>query len=109
MKLLGLRGNQLLSLQQNSRACCSSRYEERGLQIGTFEERIRALRRQITTEITIVSPYLLSLEDLANRYYDDSQLAWLDGEVAYFNAYTDGYERTKVISDNIYRLMPEVI
>lgn len=109
MKLmLGLRGNRSL-LSKGKVVKQSTKYSLRGRVEGNLEDKLRYLRNSINTEITIASPYLLTLEDLGDRYYEDGQCALHDEEFGYYRVYVEGYEQTRIISDHCYRCLPSPI
>lgn len=107
MKILGVRGNlSLLKSFQQSAIQKSTKYEDRFLIAGTNEDKIKLLKRNLNTEITIASPYILTLEELSSRYYDDGVKADYEDNYGYCIAYRIAYEKSVNIAINFYNCLP---
>ena len=110
MKVLGLNGNHLLLLKQRLKGPeYSTRYEDQCKIQLPRSQILTRLGRNLSTEITIVSPFLLTLENLALRYGEDGQAALDSGEIDFFIKYRVAYDRAKVIIDGVYSCFEPVI
>lgn len=109
MKLLSGTNLCSQSLQVLRNLKVSTRYSDRNRLEGSLKDRINLLRRTINTEITITRPYLISLEELGDRLYEDSIAALKAEDMPFYVTYTKGHEQTQVIARHCYRCLPEVI
>jgi hypothetical protein len=110
VKLLGLNGNHLLLLRQRLKGLdYSTHYSDQPKILLPEREKLQALSRHLNTEITIAAPYLLTLENLATRYFDDGQTALKEHNVAYHIRYLVAHDRAKIIINGFYACLEPVI
>lgn len=110
MKVMGLNGHHLLLLKQRLKGPeFSTHYKDQCKIILPRSQILTRLRRNLNTEITIVSPFLLTLENLAGRYDEDGQMALNNGEIDFYIRYREAYDRAKTVIDCVYSCFEPVI
>ena len=97
------------NLQLLEKLHVSTKYSLRDSIEGSIKEKLEFLRRSINTEIAIHRPFLLSLEELGERYHEDGSMAYKDCEFGFFGLYTRAEEQVKFITEHCYRCLGEVI
>lgn len=87
----------------------STRYDDRDIQQGTAREKLVRLKRNIAREITVATPFILTLEELEEQYHHDAQAALVDDNFGYYMRYHVGIERCRILIANSYHLLPNVV
>lgn len=109
MKILGARGNQLfLKRYQQADNQRSTSYADQSQLTGDIQVKIIRLKKSLNTEITIASPYIITLEELSYRYYEDAIRADKDNNKPFCITYRVAYERAVNIAINFYNCLPIV-
>lgn len=86
----------------------STMYQDRHLLKGNLNQRLDRLSKSLNREITQATPYILTLEELVERFHDDCKASWLDGEIGFYMRYHFAFEKSKAIVDYSYSLIPPV-
>lgn len=108
--LLGLHAkNGSLSFVDKNGNPLTTEYKDRGRLTGTLNKRLDWLGKSLNREITIAAPYIMTLEELTERYYDDCKVSFDDGNIGFFMRYQYAFERSKAIADYSYSLIPPII